>query len=820
MRGMRRGKFPRTMAAILIIAASSGTAFSDTIILGGEVNISGATLFRDFFSSPASTNDFVDVDADGLAGFDPDTPPFVDQLAPLYGCPDWIGWWLVQYRGVGSVNGLGEFVDFQLLGIIPESVPSEKGYINRIEFASGGQPTGTGCPPCNASNTPYCPSSIDLAVLDVPTGWAVTAGSQTAAAWNRKPTENGYGFNPIVSSTGYVSNLQSLSRGSLSLNTNTANPDENTVYDTAIAWVPIAYIANRGTGIEHLRISELQYLFTTGRLPSGQNLVAVTRSVGSGTRNGIMNTSGIDPSWGRGDNLGDEYADITHSNLGPGHIPTNCEGSSLVEKCVENRRLGVGYAGLAGPSRAAADALAGRYEIIDVMFDDRGGAQYVRPTIDSVLDNCDPSTGYQLGGPETFASRGDPFETNPASPAYMANQAAADYLWNIAASVAAFAGDPPSELNYNMPGELLALTYFLLDGIDCLPDPADPTDFSPNQALNQTLQDFIRANNGLGIGGDTPAYGSVNIANLVPKRNANPDFDPNDPSNPLVYSDGSSNGNYADFSGSFTVQAGWQLNQRNQIAGDFNNDGQRDADDIEDLVAAVTDPRGFVAAEGLQSGDPGQLGSDYVIPEIIGDFNGDGNLDAADVRYFADGLALDPTSGTLDRRQGFIRVDLKWFELTGSDNYFGTQVQNAYTGAPRPYAAGDSRFDVAGNQPTPGAPPLGADGFVNRDDFEYVHANVGDWSDLDQAVFIDLSCDMNGDLLVNTQDLAELAAVIGAALGDLDWSGSVDLGDLSVLLSNYGAPGPHDYAAGDIDGDGDVDLADLATLLANYGFTG
>ena len=106
------------------------------------------------------------------------------------------------------------------------------------------------------------------------------------------------------------------------------------------------------------------------------------------------------------------------------------------------------------------------------------------------------------------------------------------------------------------------------------------------------------------------------------------------------------------------------------------------------------------------------LGTNYVIPEIIGDFNGDGLFgkiinpqsgvtpawDTQDARYFADGLALDPATSLLNRKQGFILVDQRWQTLTGDVNFFGTTLLTGET-----YAAGDSRGDVAGNIPSPGA---------------------------------------------------------------------------------------------------------------------
>lgn len=82
--------------------------FSDPHNTGrfGEVNGSGATLFEPFFGVPATTNDAIDVDGDGLFGrFD--TFPFVDQLASDYnGGPSLNTFWAASYRSVGSINGL------------------------------------------------------------------------------------------------------------------------------------------------------------------------------------------------------------------------------------------------------------------------------------------------------------------------------------------------------------------------------------------------------------------------------------------------------------------------------------------------------------------------------------------------------------------------------------------------------------------------------------------------------------------------------------------------------------------------------------------
>lgn len=54
-------------------------------------------------------------------------------------------------------------------------------------------------------------------------------------------------------------------------------------------------------------------------------------------------------------------------------------------------------------------------------------------------------------------------------------------------------------------------------------------------------------------------------------------------------------------------------------------------------------------------------------------------------------------------------------------------------------------------------------------------------------------------------------------VGDLNCSGSVELADLSVLLSSFGTESGASREQGDLDADGAVSLGDLAMLLSNFG---
>ncbi|MCA9242609.1 MAG: hypothetical protein KDA32_01540 [Phycisphaerales bacterium] len=773
----------------------------------GQFNMAGATLFVDFGGAPSSTNDFIDVDGDGVFGFDPNTFT-VDQMCTTYNTGGFTTQWLWTYRSVGSVNGFREFIEYQACNKFSTEIPSEAGISNRVRWAELGALDGSF--PCRALNTgaPVCPDSIDMAILDVPTFWATQAGTPAQGAWNRTPGQLGFGLNPKPSTSGFISELPSGvgSCGGV-LNFNTNMPDNATIFDNPIAWGPTGIIANASVCDQDWDITDLQHLFVTGRSSDGLNLVVATRDVGSGTRNGTMNTMGVDPAWGRGDNIGPKNSDGDRARLGPNHQPTNCGGSGIIEDVVRNRRLAIGYTGLAGSSRAVKDVRDGKYELLNVKYNDRGGSLYIRPTLKSaiknVLDNGDPTVGWQLGGNVTVATLGNPLQADPNAPDYMVNRAAASFMQNIIASSAAFTSpvfdpnDPNFAQNFNMPGQFLSLTFLLTAGLDGLPDLFTPTLTIP-KAPSAALQTYMLSNpNPFDAGGDTPAYGSVNPNGDAPARE------------PFAagYSDGSTNGRYYNYhtddannpiGGS--IGGGADLTSANKLPGDFDQDGDRDANDIDDMIAAVATPGPYARAHSIAANP--------LVPEIIGDYNGDGNLDAEDVRYMADGLIV--VAGHLRRDVAFTAVD------TASANYFG--VTSPYSTG-KAYSAGDARADIAGSgMNNPGGLPVGHDGVIDCQDIDYIAANFGDWTVLDEAACIDLSADMNGDLSIDCEDIRVVVEdVLGSKVGDIDLDGTISLGDLAGLLANFGSPGG--YSAGDIDCNGTVDLGDLAGLLANFGFS-
>jgi hypothetical protein len=108
----------------------------------------------------------------------------------------------------------------------------------------------------------------------------------------------------------------------------------------------------------------------------------------------------------------------------------------------------------------------------------------------------------------------------------------------------------------------------------------------------------------------------------------------------------------------------------------------------------------------------------------------------------------------------------------------------------------------------------------SADNVESVFLPAGSTGDFTITV---TAANINSDGVPNNaspldQDFALVIYNTGATPcpGDLDGSGTVDLVDLSILLTNYGST-TATASQGDLDGDQDVDLADLAALLTLYG---
>ena len=703
------------------------------------------------------------------------------------------------------------------------------------------------------------------APVDVPTAWTILTGSSVDASAARRPGQPGYGTNNRVNvnkqggTSGAGGNSQLVNLGASSLNLYTGVPSQAndfTIFDTQIAWAPIVPIANFGVGLTQITTSDLAHLSLTGRRVNGENIHFINRDVGSGTHNAFMNSIGVDPSWGIGEFVGNVNNSAATDTPGPAWLPSNKNGTGNVRETVRYHRLTIGYVG--GDSFRSQDAV---YCDILAVAKDLGGrtGDFIRPRSNgggdagnTILDNglrgqIDPSTGvartvdgWQIGGKAIFATIGNPLLAPAADGGYgwsgltpaeitaenalraqfpaaagMDNPGTAEFLNNITRSINAFNANPSNPINQFSPGEFAATILIPLTSTDYL-QGNDGVTFGNNAGRVQFTQDNIRGtvvyaqsryqSFGTSGGGSTGVSGNVGQA---PRRVTGQSYSDGTTGSATTFTlqDGTTVGYGAALSGALSV---------NRVMGDFNNDGLRNLNDAADLVAAWRNRNG---------GPVWNAGSKASI-EILGDFSGDGNFgrvganaDRMDVRYWADGLAIDPATGKLDRKAGFTAVDTAF-----AGNFFGTVLATG-----KPYAAGDSRGDVANSVTgtTRGWLPIGADGNdgvaaatdnrIDAVDIDYVRRQILtsvdlsiDWAnEAEEAARADLSADMNGDLIINCADLEEIVTqVLGTVAGDVNLDGVRDAADVAIVTANLGATNAG-WAIGNLNCDSVVDQADL-----------
>ncbi len=739
------------------VASGGGSAVTERPVV---VNISGATLMENFVRGFASTNDFLDLDRDGIV-VDNVTDENLAEFRPSTSYnPDL--WFIVQYRATGSVNGYQELLDFGTgfatgadagdpgtglnfntppnglssdiatvafcngdLGKFLEVPSGQQGANPGGAFAVGANTQHPGATPVKSygpvappggknvnSASTYSDADIaqpggyrqDIAPLDVPTTWGTTVPGTPNA--DDAPFEGGYGLNPRqpVDAAG---SLVSFSMKLVTVNSpfnfpGDATPDDQfTIYDTPLAYAPVATITNYGTGYRAFRYSTLRHMNTTGRTETGENLTQINRSPGSGTHNAYSNSLCTDPSQGGGEFVGGENGIRL---LGSTYLPSNKIGSSDMEGALRNTRLGIGYTGAERgiPLSGAAFINEYRMEYVGVRADTHGGTTYARPTILNVLgfsavDTTFPYTtpptplsnrynGYNIGGPGIMATLGDPRSslntvsinaatvqalgidagnTNPP----MRNGYAAEYVNNITRSTEAFSVDPGDPSNRFTPGEFLGQTLIISGARNVgqtFTDPCSllvPGDAGFEPPFFLPLNFGVIASTATGNALANPRFGI--FGNDGDGLQETHEFNGRTPERLVLtgtnrYSDGKGtaapNNVYVRQSG---ATAGYQsgstgLGNRNRVAGDFNGDGHRDSNDAEQLVRAWVD-RNFARDNSGAVSVPANVwippagsglltfytdGSSFAGDQAIIEVLGDFNCDGNFGRKWNDGSAI------------------------------------------------------------------------------------------------------------------------------------------------------------------------------------
>jgi hypothetical protein len=690
-----------------------------------------------------------------------------------------------------------------------------------------------------------------------------------------RPTAAGYGLaRPAPSGT---TNFQALTpvgnlEGGLTASTTRLRNQD-------VAVVPFTLSANPGTGLSKVTEEDAKWLQAVGRLPNGANFNSSVRDIGSGTRNQGGNNLGLDPSWAQGErdrfdangNEKDPF-NFNRNDDRPSATITygdKTSGSSRLRPTIQFARMGVGIlsSGDAG-SNGRGNGGTAPLRVLAIDFDDTGEpgsavGGFVQPTLTNVVDGK-----YQMWSAAqavTVTPDGTTAATEPSKIKGDANDDGSGvgvhrkFLDNIRNSVANF-GDP---LTNQTPFDAIGAASFIptaIMGVTKQFDGDVQTARTRTPAEDAALAAF-QAGSTLqtNLNWSAPATHNGNLADTGTRYN--------------IFAPGNNITTDTQALANTNANLSIDIEPRTVLAGDFNNDGARDLADVEALALAFVNPAAFLAtpASGATTNNALGLPRNYNGVEVasvdspttnnptggtatggnipgsaltytagqeglivLSDFNGNGNVtpttggngtvstvERADVRYFLYGGAID-TTGFADRmgdgiRQGQLRKN-------AAIDRFNAELDDLVTDGIVSQAAADAakfdKFDVDNN------------GVRNRADAQYVDRNVGkNYTDFDDVVstYDDLVAaelddnneithvDPDGPLSPGKSDFQLIREALGGQLldGDANFSGTVDIGDFSLLAARFNTAATR-WSEADFNFDGSTDIGDFSLLAANF----
>lgn len=732
---------------------------------------------------------------------------------------------------------------------------------------------------------------------------ALGAVNRTAQAVGYGKGNNGVGLNVVnaLSTTSLAtpgSAFQLVDASVLNMPTTNINPQTGANYaagawNTAglgnlvsnrVAVTSTTFAANPGTGLTKLNSGDAQWLQTTGRLRNGADFNVASRDVGSGTRNVAASNTGIDPSFAVGENdAGNGYVNVVGSGIDAqsqlqiggatngagagtpgaltGQLFSNKSSGGQLRGTVQNNRMGIGTLGMADVLSSSKVGASNPLRVLSYA-DTAGqgaGAGYVAPSATSITDGT-----YVIYQNEQYV----------AVQQVDANYGTAGYH---------IKGDNATNDVAKVRGNILnAVTNFPATSIA---NPADQ--LLANSFILPQMMAVEKNVDGINQSAANPGYSSsLRTAFLGSSYAAN--FNPDDPANVT-------NGNKAVYGGAGTNVQNMAKPEQilvtpgNYLFGNFNQNGVRDYSAVQTgLTAAKTlynsatvsdadhgtsmftgsgdsNARAVPGLPGPLASMAGQRGFDAVTGAAnptgsgaskgdlvtMGDYNGDGKFNGADILAMARGAALADSAGgtTLTTASGATFADQVrngvLVKNAAMDYMKANTADASFNGSNQPLNASAFLRQTASRNPA--NDPTGAnafnrydvngDGLVTRTDAAIIDHFYGK-SFTNLADQLAATINQNGTLapgvqkpisLVDVQQIDGAAAIGRADLedfrshnaglvlaADANFDGHVDFLDFTALSTHFGQ-GTFQFGAGDFNNDGAVDFLDFTVLSTNFG---
>ncbi len=791
----------------------------------------------------------------------------------------------VEWHEQGSVEGILELADSQINdGILANSTyqPTlgNAVYVNRSRFGgvnNGGSIPQPGSPVTQNGFTlafqgdgprdPQALGRVQMAISDVNAAQAFSRPG--TAAFNRAPGQAGYGQgNPALPAgpLGTAGARQSFNDDSvLNFTPGTIDPGTGAAYaagnpgatgginnlnNTAVAQTATAFVANPGTGLEHVNRTDAQFLQAAGRLANGADFNVVTRDTGSGTRNVAANNVGLDPTFAVGENdsgNGNVANPIPQTKVGPDiQFSNKTSGGGQLRPTVQNSRMAIGHLGLSdligsdsNASPAPLRALGYRDDANDVS-DGSNGANFRnyniangqvavrtgdRPTGEFVAPSAATITegSYVIYQNETYVTVKDPNN-------YNGNVIKGDN-----------SGNDVRDYRDNIVNAALSVPF---------PTPtsvANPADtLLNNRFLVNSLMGVKKDRDGIDQSVVNPGFNAAARDQFLSSAQAN-NFNPADPASVTT----GSSSRYAAANAPEPIP----ITSNNYLFGDFRQtDGGKGTRDFSDLAVAQRAQAALGANGSLFTGGnsapvagaPAELGFTPTKGDLIvlGDFDSNGTFDGQDLYRMARGTALadSSTSTTLSGnfadavRTGVLRKNAALDQLNAASTPLQRMQASANVMADPTGTNAFNKLDV------------NRDGVVNLADAKVVDKFVGtDYRSLTDQLsatvdaagstgagpqraisLVDVELTDNGAITHvapsgGTSDFKVLSQSLIASgrlsRGDVNLSGGrATNADLITTVNSFGKnPGANKWTTGDVANyDGAVTNSDLITVVNDF----
>jgi hypothetical protein len=499
------------------------------------------------------------------------------------------------------------------------------------------------------------PVQVGFSDVEFEQAYAIPGGSSSLTA---VPFQPGYGLGKgatINAVTGQPSgtNFQALASSTSIIGG--INPTTTYLRDQTVAVEEFNFVANPGTGLGEISKSDAQWLEVTGRFQNGANFNMMTRDIGSGTRNeGALNI-GIDPSFAAGErdrisdaqytttdyngnpvtvNVGDEASpllsltgsgtlDYNENRAGPDiRFADKISGGSGVRATVVANRMAVGVLGGGDSNSSSGTALAANSGVGNnvnakpamraLAIDFGKGNGYTQGTVANISNglydlwsNSQAITVAPYADPTlndgTYTTRpilNDLLEQNNGTQTITTSASTYNNLQNSAPNgpglVRKFVDNIANSVTtYSSSSSNIAPADYLLTGGYLLPQTIaitkqyDGGTYSTNAGFDQNLYNTYATNGGLEQQYTDWADPNTTNGNL------------NGSQTYTIYSSDNNAVNGA------TANLTIPISPRTTLAGDFNNSGVRDNQQVPALALAYADPTAYLNTPA--SGDPNGL---------------------------------------------------------------------------------------------------------------------------------------------------------------------------------------------------------------------